>query len=300
MQIEKVFEKLYIFNSNVMNLNATAIDCGNFFIVIDTFLLNKDTRIISDLIKNNNNYIKYLINTHWHSDHYMGNQYLYNLHSDNESLIIAHHKYIDTALSEKNMLNPKKTVSFSEEKIKHPNVILNEITTINFNPLYKTLDNISLEIFHTPGHTYDSISIFCRDKGILWSGDTILASDDMSFSLPYFYWGSPFDLLRTLNNILSLEVNSLISGHGSIYINQKDFIEKLIKFQILYIEELINQSKLIIKTVRNFEEFESLLNIEKLISFRHTHIKIDQTKQTIHKLNLKKLFEISINNTESI
>ncbi|HEY1622287.1 MAG TPA: MBL fold metallo-hydrolase [Streptosporangiaceae bacterium] len=36
--------------------------------------------------------------------------------------------------------------------------------------------DVSLEVMHTPGHTPGSVSLYCEDLGVVFTGDTLLAS----------------------------------------------------------------------------------------------------------------------------
>ena len=41
------------------------------------------------------------------------------------------------------------------------------------------LGNVSLEVFHTPGHSKGSISLFCKEAGVLFAGDAIPQWNDL-------------------------------------------------------------------------------------------------------------------------
>ncbi len=70
-----------------------------------------------------------------------------------------------------------------------------------------------LNVYWTPGHTEDSISLYNREHRILFSGDTVF---------PDGYYGrydgesGSFDaIVRSLEKLRGLEVDVLLSGHGS-------------------------------------------------------------------------------------
>lgn len=70
------------------------------------------------------------------------------------------------------------------------------------------------EIIHTPGHTPGSVSLFGREKGILFSGDTlfaggILGRTDLGF-------GSQEEIEKSRDSLLALDYSLLCPGHGPV------------------------------------------------------------------------------------
>ncbi len=70
------------------------------------------------------------------------------------------------------------------------------------------------EIIHTPGHTQGSISLFGREEGILFSGDTlfadgILGRTDLGF-------GSQEQIEGSRDALLALGFSLLCPGHGPV------------------------------------------------------------------------------------
>jgi len=79
------------------------------------------------------------------------------------------------------------------------------------------------ELFHTPGHTHDSICIYFPMQKILFSGDTTLDIRSTVGSYHKSY-------LSVLEYINSLEINEIYAGHGEI-INEdiKQMLENTIR-----------------------------------------------------------------------
>ncbi len=86
------------------------------------------------------------------------------------------------------------------------------------------LGEIKLEVLHTPGHTIGSVCYYEREKGWLFSGDTVFKYGFGRYDLPT---GNPYDLLRSLELLAGLNVENLYPGHEDIVEgNAKEYIIK--------------------------------------------------------------------------
>ncbi|RXE56853.1 beta-lactamase [Methanoculleus taiwanensis] len=70
----------------------------------------------------------------------------------------------------------------------------------------------SLEVIHTPGHTPGCISLYDREKRILFSGDTVFTGG--SFGRYDFPGGDRIALAASLERLAALPVDALYPGHG--------------------------------------------------------------------------------------
>ncbi|HEY3733759.1 MAG TPA: MBL fold metallo-hydrolase [Streptosporangiaceae bacterium] len=73
--------------------------------------------------------------------------------------------------------------------------------------------DVSLEVIHTPGHTPGSVCLYCEELGVVFSGDTLLASG------PAPYCGEFRDFAGQLTavgeNLLTLPADTrVLPGHG--------------------------------------------------------------------------------------
>lgn len=88
------------------------------------------------------------------------------------------------------------------------------------------LHDDDLEIFHSPGHTQDSISIFDHQERILYVGDNLekpiiyVESDDLQ------------TYIHTLENYLTYEPQKIVSGH-SLDLTEADIVETIKYLQAL-------------------------------------------------------------------
>jgi glyoxylase-like metal-dependent hydrolase (beta-lactamase superfamily II) len=133
---------------------------------------------IEQIIKQNNLKIKYIVNTHHHFDHTLGNEGMVKL---TNAKIIQHEK----------------------SELKH-DIIVKDGDVIEFG-------NSKLSVLHTPGHSKDSICLI--GDGNFFSGDTLFVGNCGRIDLP---GGSAKELYHSLFNVLySLDDNLILyCGHN--------------------------------------------------------------------------------------
>lgn len=147
-----------------------------------------DLEQIEQIIQRNNLKIKYVINTHHHFDHTLGNEGMVKL---TNAQIIQHEK----------------------SELKH-DITVKDGDVIEFG-------NSKLTVLHTPGHSKDSICLI--GDGKIFSGDTLFVGNCGRIDLPggsaKELYHSLFDVLYSLNDDLILYCghnygNSLTSTIG--------------------------------------------------------------------------------------
>ena len=135
------------------------------------------------VIKENNLKIKYIVNTHHHFDHTLGNEAMVE---STKAPIIQHE------LSE----------------LKH-DISVKDGDTIDFG-------NSKLKVLHTPGHSKDSICLI--GDGKIFSGDTLFVGNCGRIDLP---GGSAKDLYHSLFDVLYSLDDELIMYPGHNYGNSE-------------------------------------------------------------------------------
>lgn len=130
------------------------------------------------IIKENDLKIKYIVNTHHHFDHTLGNEAMVE---STKAPIIQHEK----------------------SELKH-DITVKDGDFIEFG-------NSKLKVLHTPGHSQDSICLV--GDGKIFSGDTLFVGNCGRIDLP---GGSAKDLYHSLFDILhKLDENLVMySGHN--------------------------------------------------------------------------------------
>ena len=130
------------------------------------------------IIKENNLKIKYIVNTHHHFDHTLGNEAMVE---STKAPIIQH----------------------ESSELKH-DITVKDGDFIEFG-------NSKLKVLHTPGHSQDSICLV--GDGKIFSGDTLFVGNCGRIDLP---GGSAKDLYHSLFDVLhKLDENLVMySGHN--------------------------------------------------------------------------------------
>lgn len=121
--------------------------------------------------------LKYIINTHGHSDHTAGNTELQSIFG---AKIVAH----------------------NQSKM-HPDIPVDENEILN-------VGKISVEIIYTPGHAVDSICLLVDDQRLL-TGDTLFVGECGRTDFP---GGNTKSMYESLNRLIKLNDNvEVYPGH---------------------------------------------------------------------------------------
>jgi glyoxylase-like metal-dependent hydrolase (beta-lactamase superfamily II) len=206
---------LFQFDDIEMITNVYVINGMNFVFVIDTYLGPSIMEKIDLYIKDQfGNKPIFVINTHHDWDHIWGNCYF------KSSLIIGHNLCVKN-IKETGL----KTLEEFKKYIKG-NVILT-YPNVTFESKIKFEDE-GIEIYHTPGHTNDSISIIDYHDKVLFAGDNVEEPK------PYLNKENAEQYIKTLEEYLKLDVDIIIGGHTNVC------NKSLIRKNIEYAQKLLN------------------------------------------------------------
>ncbi|MFW9989640.1 MAG: MBL fold metallo-hydrolase [Candidatus Odinarchaeota archaeon] len=103
--------------------------------------------------------------------------------------------------------------------IDDPEEIIGENTKISIN-------GETWEIFSSPGHAIDHISLYNEKKGILFSGDNILKSITTWLGPPDCNVAEYINSIEKIGNLPNLQL--ILAAHGSIIENPKDRIKEIL------------------------------------------------------------------------
>lgn len=114
--------------------------------------------------------------------------------------IILTHEHFDHAGGLKYILEKK----YKPEVIAYSNIP--GITRKAYDNMHLKVGDRICKVLHTPGHSHDSICIYCPDDKILFSGDTALRIQTPGGSYSREY-------VEALKRLTDLNVESIYSGH---------------------------------------------------------------------------------------
>lgn len=275
---ERVSENVYWFQSEVYaQVTAGTIVGPQWAVLIDT-LMPSETPLIRNFIESQLMVpVKYIINTHHHADHSWGNCVFPN------ATIIGHQQCRD--------LMVEKSTSALAEAVKE-NSFFRDICisppqiTFSSGALSLRIGKKQLQIFSTPGHSEDSISVLIEDERILFAGDSFMP-------VPYFVGGDMEVMAQSIAQIGEMSLENIVQGHGDIVLRGE--IEEVKNHNLEYLQTL----QKIVKTAmrrRNPLEYISMQDIEDTGKHR---VSLGGLAQDLHIRNLQWLYYQEIKKLES-
>lgn len=233
--------------------NAGFVDMGHYTIVFDSFLnpdAAADLKICAE--EHTGKCVSYVVNSHFHMDHILGNGVF-----DNSARIIS-----SVIIREKILSDAQK--SYEEIKGLGPNVILeieegiknaaSQEEAAQLKNDYKYISNIQKEnavlripemvfqknlslygdcgevklIAFEKAHSPEDVILLLPEQKLCFTGDLLFKKMH-----PWIGTGVPENYIKALEFLLSLDVDTFIPGHGEISTKEE------VRLQIQYIKELL-------------------------------------------------------------
>lgn len=194
--------------ANSFAANAGIVIGSDGVLVVDTLISAKEgARFLADIRKVTDKPIKYVINTHTHLDHALGNCVFAKL----GATVISHEADRDSLAKNgaevlKNAANyGLKPEDMAGTVITVPNVFFSEKLSIDLGGELVQLLRM------TPSHTTGSLVVYLPAKKLLFAGD-ILFTDFH----PFMADGDINGWAKTLDTLLTMDVERIIPGHGPL------------------------------------------------------------------------------------
>jgi glyoxylase-like metal-dependent hydrolase (beta-lactamase superfamily II) len=234
MHKERVSDDIYVFTSDqYARVTAGAVLYNDGAVLIDTLAFPSETQQIKDFLENRlASQVRYIINTHYHSDHTNGNYLFPN------AQIIGHRlcrEKLDTVGRAGLARARAQSPELAAVEIVLPNILLTH------GSLVLHLGKKTLQIMHTPGASPDSISVLLREDRILFAGD-------MMMPLPVITDGDIDDLIRSLQAIPPLGLENVVPGHGDVVLRGE--IDDAVRSNLKYLETLRKKVEALVKKGR--------------------------------------------------
>jgi glyoxylase-like metal-dependent hydrolase (beta-lactamase superfamily II) len=116
-----------------------------------------------------------------------------------------------------------KCLAYNVRYLPDPDIIFEGKTEIRIN------EDV-WELFPSPGHSADHITLYNSEKGVLFSGDNVLRAMTTWLGPPNSDLSAYIDSLKYMLTLPRLEL--ILSAHGSVITNPKERIQKLIDWRI--------------------------------------------------------------------
>jgi glyoxylase-like metal-dependent hydrolase (beta-lactamase superfamily II) len=231
---ERVSEDIYVFTSEVYaQVTAGLVVYPEGAVLIDTLAFPFETAEIKEFVERRlSAQVHYVIYTHYHADHTNG-AYLFP-----QARVIGHvgtRERLDTVGRQGMARAKEQAPELAGAEVVLPTVLVDQ------GHLLLHLGKKSLQLFPTPGHSADSISVLLREERILFAGD-------MMMPLPHFVDGSPEALARSLQGIPPLGLENVVQGHGELVLRGE--IDDAVRSNLRYldlarkkVEQLVKRGK---------------------------------------------------------
>ncbi|NVN99500.1 MAG: MBL fold metallo-hydrolase [Geobacteraceae bacterium] len=194
--------------ANSFAANAGIVIGTDGVLVIDTLISAKEgARFLADIRKVTTKPIKYVVNTHTHLDHALGNCVFAKL----GATVISHDA--DRASLAKNGADILKYAG--NYGLKAEDMVGTEITvpSMSFSDrLNIDMGGEEVQLIRTaPSHTEGSLVVYLPAKKLLFAGD-ILFTDFH----PYMADGDIAGWAKTIDTLLAMDLDKVVPGHGPI------------------------------------------------------------------------------------
>lgn len=267
---ERVSNNVYVFSSELYaQVTAGAVLTSDGAIVIDTLPYPSETREIVSFIEERHEVpVLYLVNTHYHADHTYG-AYLFR-HAE----VVSHalcRELLDTRGREALRAAKVSSSQMRDVELVLPGVLFDE------GVLSLHLGGSTVSMWHSPGHSPDSIVVLVEEENILFAADTMMP-------LPFFTDGSIDDFEASLESLLDHEFESVVQGHGDVILRGE--VKERIRSDLKYLKTVRTKVESAVKRNKT-AEFLDTIDIEECGKSR---IPLNGLVQDLHHSNLESLY----------
>jgi glyoxylase-like metal-dependent hydrolase (beta-lactamase superfamily II) len=268
---ERVADDVYIFTSEIYaNVNAGAIVGPEWSVVIDTLAYPDETQEIQDFIENRlGSPVRYLVNTHHHADHTLGNYWF------PDAIIVSHELC-------RELLDSKGRLALSEAKQQNRELAEIEIVlpdvTFNESEIGLRTGKRTLQLIPLPGHSIDGIGVLVVEDRVLFSGDIMMP-------VPYLIDGNIDVMIESMKHIPKLKLENLVQGHGEVILRGE--VPIAVKSNLNYISAVLGHAK---KAVRR-KDPEGYLNSIDVESCGKARILLNGLAEELHRRNLIAMYQ---------
>ncbi|MCL4459949.1 MAG: MBL fold metallo-hydrolase [Chloroflexi bacterium] len=237
MITHQLSDDVYVFSGDFFERNCGVIFARKQACLIDAPLTRESCQQISDLLAKRQASLTYLINTHYHWDHALGDWFFRDVP------VIAHKAWRRMAVS--HMIPYARTMKKTykdlwDAEIISPTIVVNESYELQLGDEY-------LELIWLPGHTPDSIAVRHSRMGLIFAGDAV-----MEGHINVIRDGRLKDFFASLERLRGMVVHTVVPGHG--YICDLSIVDK----EAAYFRYLHRQVSEMVHRKRSLEEVLTL------------------------------------------
>ncbi len=229
---EKIHDKIYVV-SGFGNTYMVLTDAGN--VIIDTSLAemaNRHHKVLTEISKAPT---RYIIFTHAHEDHTSGA----GLWKEAETQVVAQRQFVEMRqyqdrFGEFFARRNAAQFGFDEERAREAarNRRQRVEPSILFDEEYEfELGGTKFQLFHTPGETYDHLTVWLPQHKAAFVGDNFYASFPNIYTLRGTRPRWALDYVDSLNKVLALKPEILLPSHGNPIVGAEKVTAALTRYR---------------------------------------------------------------------
>ena len=268
---ERVADNVYIFTSELYaKVNAGAVVGSDYSVVIDTLAYPSETMEIKEFLETRmGKPVRYVINTHHHSDHSLGTCFF------PDAIVFSHalcRTLLDTQSRAALAAAKEHNAELRDVEIVLPDVIF-EHGTLSLRVGKRTLEMIPL-----PGHSEDGIGVLVVEERALFSGDVMMP-------IPYIVHGDLDILAESMKTLPALKLENLVQGHGEVVLRGE--VEEKVEENLEYLATLQKHVRIASRR-RDPQGYLASVDVEDCGKSR---VLMNGLAQTLHTRNLMALYQ---------
>jgi glyoxylase-like metal-dependent hydrolase (beta-lactamase superfamily II) len=267
---ERIADDIYVFRSRrYAQVTAGAILTKEGVILIDTLFYPEETQAVREFLEDRlGHQVRYVINTHYHADHMLGTCQF------PRAQVVSHAKcrqLIDTKGRSGLVQMQSQDAEFADVDIILPDTIFHE------GHLNIHLGGKTVRLVHLPGHSDDLIGAFVVNDRILFASDTAMP-------VPTMFDGNYENLVSSMHNILALEPDSIVQGHGEVILRGE--VQALVEDDLQYLEKMHASVEKVVASGKP----ESALEKISIESCGKSRIPLNGFVNDLHLANMRRLY----------
>jgi cyclase len=268
MRLQRLSESIYGILGGEKEPNTGFVLGRNGILVIDsTFTPYHATQELKHIRSVSQKPIKYVFNTHFHSDHTFGNQVFSAKVIATKECRETMRSMLETGWSRESVGkwlddNPQWKDPMADLNVTLPDAVFDEEFEVD-------LGNLKVILRHVGGHTGDSSIAWIPSSRILFSGDLMFKG-----RYPYTKDANLAVWLAALKTVGQMDFEILVPGHG--YLCDKEDVRYLVR----YFENLLENCKEFIQKGLSLKEIQE----------RKEFLKYARRNVNLHQENIERAF----------
>jgi len=268
---ERVADNVYVFTSDQYALvNAGAVVGPEWSVVIDTLPYPEETQEIRDFVEGRlESPVRYVVNTHHHADHSLGNCRFPG------ARVIGHRlcrELLDTRGRARLDAARDQNRDLSGLEIGLPEIVFER------GSMTLRIGKRTLQVLPLPGHSPDGVGALVVEDRVLFSGDVMMP-------LPYLVDGDYDEMVASLKRIPRLKLENLVQGHGEVILRGE--IQNAVRSNLHYLASIRREVKKAAHR-KDWERYLAGIDVEQCGKAR---ILINGLAPELHARNLTALFQ---------